>query len=258
MDSVETSNGDGEPDDTFQFKLERRSQISLPGGFDEPSVSYDYDDPSGDENMDEDTQQHADEQLGSSGGAVQAPSPGAVERYHSSLLEDAEQTRDLDMTGADEEDEEPEIMPGSFAPQEPKMLRSILKPTRAVDAFASPEKLVTESWEEQLQRTISPKKRDRMALKEMQQSLMKARDEDDVHESPFKQSLLGKSALGQSAFGQSYLAQKSAKKSKAPTVGGLMNEDLGKSQAFKTSMDIMNSLWADDKTTRKGGKGIEV
>ena len=259
MESIET----GEVDDTFEFKVNQRSQMSVPGGFDEPSVSYDFDDPSADEQMDEDPQEQSEAEMEtsfrSSGGAVQAPSPGAVERYHSSMLEDDEdneQTGDVSMSGAlvaeEDEDEEPE-MPGAFAP-EPKILRSILKPSRGIDAFASPEKLATESWEEQLQRTISPRKRDRLALRDMQQSLMKAQEQDAAIESPFKQSMLGRSAMGQSALGQSYLAQKSAKKGKQPA------EDLGKSRAFTTSMDIMNSLWADQQvgSGRKAGKGFEV
>ncbi|KAK3062603.1 hypothetical protein LTR53_019292, partial [Teratosphaeriaceae sp. CCFEE 6253] len=138
-----------------------------------------------------------EESFRSSGGPVQAPSPGAVERYHSSMLEEDEQTGDVEMSGGlgDEDEDEPE-MPGAFAP-EPKLLRSILKPTRGANAFDSPEKLATESWEEQLQRTISPKKRDRLALRDMQQSLMKTQESGEGIESPFKQSLLGRSAMGQ-------------------------------------------------------------
>ncbi|KAK5739637.1 hypothetical protein LTR17_005121 [Elasticomyces elasticus] len=256
MDSVET--GTSEQEDTFQFKLDRKSTMSVPGGFDEPSVSYDYDDPSADEQMEEEPQEQSetemDQSFRSSGGAVQPPSPGAVERYHSSMLEDDEQTGDVDMTGAEmEEDEEESEMPGAFEPP-PKMLRSILKPSRGLDVFASPEKLATESWEEQLQRTISPRKRDRLALREMQQSLMNAQEQDAGIESPFKQSMLGKSMMGQSMLGQSYLAQKSAKK-----VRMAAPEELVKSQAFKTSMDIMNSLWADQKggNGKKAGNGFE-
>ena len=190
---------------------------------------------------------------------MQAPSPGAMDRYHSSLMED-EQTGEMDMDAAGDEEDEPETMPGSFAPQEAKMLRSILKPSRGFDDFASPEKLATESWEDQLQRTMSPKKRDRAALREMQQSFMKAKEQGDVIESPFKQSIMGRSTMGQSTLGQSalnqsYLAQKSAKKGNAASTMGV------ESAAFKTSMDIMKSLWQDGGRGRKSGsgaKGFEV
>lgn len=261
IQSIET--GAGEVDDTFEFKINRRSQVSVPGGFEEQGVSYDYDDPSADEEMEE--EQHDErgntetEEMHMMSGAVQPPSPGAVERYHSSMMEEDEPTGDF---VADEEEDmqaSPD-MPGSFAPPEPKMPRSILKPsTSGLSAFASPEKLATESWEEQLQRTISPRKRDRQALRDVQQSAMNAKQQDDVTESPFKKSLFGQSAMGQSAFGQSYLETKSAKKAKTLAVG---SEDFGKSQAFRTSMDIMNSLWASEKTAGKkagaGGKGFEV
>ncbi|KAK3065671.1 hypothetical protein LTR53_018160, partial [Teratosphaeriaceae sp. CCFEE 6253] len=56
-ESIET--GGDDVDDTFEFKLNQRSQMSVPGGFDgEPSVSYNYDDASADEMMDEDPQGH--------------------------------------------------------------------------------------------------------------------------------------------------------------------------------------------------------
>lgn len=151
-------------------------------------------------------------------------------------------------------EEEEQEMPGSFI-EEPKVPRSILKPSIGLSAFASPEKLATESWEEQLQRTMSPKKRDRQALREMQQSLMRARG-DDVMESPFKQSMLGQSVLN-----QSYLAQKSAKKSNVINMNQSANVELGKSQAFRTAMDLMDSMYAQDKSGRKataGAKSFEV
>lgn len=259
--SVEEDEGEMD-DDTFQFKLAGRSQMSLPGGFDGPSVTYDYDDPSGDEQMEED-------QLGSSAAAAQSPGSGAPSLIESDAEEGEpeENLHDVAMSVAlvragvaDDDEEESEIMPGSFAPQEPRLLRSILKPSRGFDALTSPQKLATEDWEEQLQRTISPKKRDRAALKEMQQSLMQSRTNVGLDESvgamdsPFKQSLMGRSIGG---LDQSYLAQKSAEKGKV----AILEEDaegLGRSQAFRTSMDIMKSLWADDgKKSGKNG-GLEV
>ncbi|KAK4545922.1 hypothetical protein LTR36_002486 [Oleoguttula mirabilis] len=261
MQSIET--GTGEVDDTFEFKINRRSQASVPGGFEAQGVSYDYDDASADGEVEEEQHEHGGEteieEMYMMSGAVQPPSPGTVERYRSSMMEEDELAGDFVADAEAEEEQVSPEMPGSFAPPEPKMPRSILKPsTYGLSAFASPEKLATDSWEEQLQRTISPRKRDRQALRDVQQSAMKAREQGDVIESPFKQSLFGQSAMGQSAFGQSYLATKSAKKAKTLAVG---NEELGKSQAFRTSMDIMNSLWATEKTAGKkagaGGKGFE-
>lgn len=238
----------GEMDDTFQFKLDKRPQ--LPGGFESQFDSYSHDNTIADETMHEGGhvmsgglgEAEMEDPFTSPGGPVQAPSPGAVERYHSSMMEDDDQ-------GDLAEELEQEI-PGAFA-AEPRMPRSILKPSTGLAAFQSPEKLATEAWEEQLQRTISPKKRDRQALKDMQQSLLQVREEDVV-ESPFKQS-----TLGQSFLGQSYLAQKSAKKAKQT----LTKNELGKSQTFRTAMDLMDSMYAPDKANKKTGadaKGFEV
>lgn len=258
MQSIET--GNGEMDDTFQFKLNKRSEQSVPGGFDSTGVTYDYDDPSADEAMEDEYsisdihgEAEMEDPFKSPGGAVQAPSPGAIQRYRSSMIEDDEQTSDVDMSG-EAEQESPE-MPGSFL-AEPKMPRSILKPTASFGAFASPEKLATESWEEQLQRTMSPKKRDRQALKDEQRTFTKQKEQDGGFESPFKQSMLGRSALD-----QSYLVQKSVKKGRLGASALGSNLELSKSQAFKTSMDIMNSLWANEKNGNKAGasgKGFEV
>ena len=272
MQSIESNNGD--VDDTFEFKLNRSKSSMrsshIPGGFDEPSGndgSYEYDDSNADQDEDMDELHQMSGGLGSAyeededlfaaqGGAVQAPSPGAYERYGSSMALDNPGPNIVAETAqADSESEEEPPLPGSFNAEEPKMLRSILKPTAPISrAFASPEKLANDTWEEQLQRTMSPRKRDRQALKGLQQSILRG-DRDDFAESPFKRSMLGQSVLG-----QSYLAQKSAKKVGFGSVlGG--KQELDKSQAFRTSMDLMNSLWAQEKSSTRGAagtKGFEV
>lgn len=236
----------GEQDDTFEFKLAKRSQqsnISVPGGFGGETmgnVSYDYDDPSADEMQEEldvsDNQgdESMEDPFIEAGGAVQAVSPGAIEQYHSSILED-------------EVDEAEQGVPGSFR-AEPAPPKSILKPTPAL-AYASPEKVAELPWEDQLQRTLSPKKRDRQALRDMQGSLARAMPDVTAEESPFKKTLFSRSQLG-----QSYLATKSAKKSVGTsTLGG--NNDLGKSQAFTTGMDLINSLWGQPQKGASKAKG---
>ncbi len=129
------------------------------------------------------------------------------------------------------------------------MPKSILKPSTGLDVFMSPQKLATDSWEEQLERTMSPKKRDRQALREMQQNLFQATADDDGQA---KMSLLGRSALE-----QSYLAQRSAKKTKANDKAAL-----GQSAAFTGSMDIMKSLFEKEAPAGKklaaGVKDFEV
>ncbi|KAK4503229.1 hypothetical protein PRZ48_006657 [Zasmidium cellare] len=296
-DETMQSLGNGEVDDTFEFKMQsRRSQQSnasfapgpqIPGGFGgfestggfggfkSPDESrfvskFDPDEMVEDGYVDETMMSGGlgpvdspveeeplkttipgglpenEDVFNSPGGAVQAPSPGAYERYHSSMaldedtgaVEIAEETQD-----EHESEPEPEL-PGSFI-EEPKLLRSILKPTPGFSTFASPQKLATDSWEDQLQRTMSPKKRDRQALRDRQQGVLHEKPEEAI-ESPFKRSMLGQSMLN-----QSHLAQKSAKK--VGFGGSTMKTgiDLGKSQAFRTSMDIMNSLWAQEKSTKK-------
>ena len=245
----------GEMDDTFEFKINQRSQRKTPGGFDDDvDASYVSDTQMADETATEDQdpfmmsgglgRSEMEDPFAVSGGPVQAPSPGAVERYHSSLMD----------APADDDDEEIEDIsqeiPGSFA--EPKAPKSILKPSTAFAEFTSPARLAEDPWEEQLQRTLSPKKRDRQALRDMQQSLFRAH-EAEFEQSPFKQSMLGQSALG-----QSYLAQKSAKKTRAQQQ---QPESLGKSVAFTSAKDIMDSLWSQEKPGKKqasGARGLEV
>lgn len=230
----------GEPEDTFEFKLSRRSQqddLNVPGGFDDVAsksrFTFEHDDPRTN-NMHQDEHvmsgglgnSYMDDPFVEAGGAVQAPNTGDLARYHSSsVMEDDE-----------ESDQE---VPGSYR-AEPLPPRSILKPSAHIQNFASPEKVAELPWEEQLQRTMSPKKRDRQALRDMQGSLARAKHDGESIESPLKKSLFSHSQLG-----QSHLAVKSAKKNAtgfgASTLGG--NSDLGKSQAFTTGMDLINSLW---------------
>lgn len=258
MQSIETGDdlGTGEVDDTFEFKINQRSISSvtgaIPGGFDESHISYDYDDPSADEDVNEEFMMSGglgkaeDDPFTSPGGAVQAPSPQTLERFHSSMLD--EHAGDDQIAEQMQNEPETELL-GSFMPEEPKLLRSILKPSARASAFASPQKLATETWEDQLQRTMSPKKRDRQYLREIQKSgKMNDEPQEDFIGTPFKRSMLGRSALG-----QSYLAQKSAKKvGFGASTMQVAPADMGKSQAFRTSMDIMNSLWSQERSGKNG------
>ena len=241
------SPGLGEPEDTFEFKLSRRSHqgdLDIPGGFDglenKQKSTFEHDDaPLDNAHPDEYSMSgglgdsYMDDPFIEAGGAVQAPHPGTLQRYHSSLMED-------------DDDSEQEV-PGSYH-QEPLPPRSILKPTANMRTFASPEKVAELPWEEQLQRTMSPKKRDRQALRDMQGSLARAQPHGGAQESPLKQSLFSRSQLG-----QSHLAMKSAKKNaaafNASTMGG--DSNLAKSQAFTTGMDLINSLWGKPQNDSK-------
>ena len=237
------SPGLGEPEDTFEFKLSRRSHqgdLDIPGGFDgldtkQRSTFERNDVPFQEAHHDEHIMSgglgdsYMDDPFIEAGGAVQAPSHGALQRYHSS------------------DDESDQEVPGSYHP-EPLPPRSILKPTANMRSFQSPEKVAELPWEEQLQRTMSPKKRDRQALRDMQGSLARPQPNGGAQESPFKQSIFSRSQLG-----QSHLAMKSAKKNPtafgASTMGG--DSNFGKSQAFTTGMDLINSLWGQPQSETK-------
>ncbi|KAM3416458.1 hypothetical protein BST61_g8053 [Cercospora zeina] len=227
LQSFESGNN-GEVDDTFEFKLNRSKSSMrsshIPGGFEEEAS-----------------------RLISDGHDIGSPAEDRDDfNMHLRL-------RRSSATVLAESDSEPEQqLPGSFNAEEPKMLRSILKPTAPLTrAFTSPDKFANDTWEEQLQRTMSPRKRDRQALKDMQRQLLRDDGHDDLAESPFKRSMLGQSALG-----QSYLAQKSAKKVGFGSIPR-GKQALSKSQAFKTSMDLMNSLWAQEKTVTRGATGVK-
>lgn len=246
----------GEPEDTFEFKLSRRSQqgdLTVPGGFGD-SQRQAKTNLQSDDDFVQDAQQdeqvmsgglgdsYMDDPFIEAGGAVQAPSPGAMQKYNSSIVE------------SDEDVDESEI-PGSYR-AEPLPPRSILKPTANFQSFASPEKVAELPWEEQLQRTISPKKRDRQALRDMQGSLAFPQLNEESTESPLKKSLFSRSQLG-----QSHLATKSAKKNVANFGASTMGADanLGKSQAFTTGMDLINSLWGQpQKETKAKNASAEV
>ena len=248
-----------EAEDTFQFKNLGRSQINLPGGFGSEGMAldeeiYSADIPVQDEQMISSGLANVDmeDPFISAGGPVRAASPEAVERYNSSILDD--------IAAADEDEKMADVettLPGAFGSKNP-MLRSILKPSTDLMTFASPEKFATDRWEDLLQRTMSPAKRDRQALRGMQQSVSQPLFPDNAKfDNPFKMSLPGRSALV-----ESYLVEKSAKKPQVQGVRAQQNTSYAnKSQAFRTAMDLMDSMYAQSKTNKKIGadaKGFEV
>ncbi|QIW98716.1 hypothetical protein AMS68_004234 [Peltaster fructicola] len=227
----------GDQDDTFQFKLEKRSQqgnLSLPGGFEDsmPNITYDHDEASADEMQEDDYVQpdrHIDTDMFDpfieTAGAVQPPSPDTLARYHQSVDED-------DM-------EEEQALPGAFH-DDGDGLKGILKQSTFNESlFGATENLVDLPWEDQLQRTLSPKKRDRQALRDAQNTnINKAETASD---SLLKRSLLSRSQLGQSR-----------QLSKAT---GLDTKE-APSKAFVTHMDIMKSLWADEARDLHWSQGL--
>lgn len=212
-DASVMSEEESNPDDTFEFK--RGPSKNLPGGFDDEPVYADMD-------MADDNDVQAE------------PSP---EQHGSSMLEDpftsSGSALAVQAEGRPTEEAIEQDLVGSFPEPAPAfgdnfsgsiMPKSILKTS---NFWGTPKKdlALTGDWAEQLQRTVSPKKQDRQALRE-RQSVMGERPLNNNSNAPFAASLAG-------------------------------------GKAFSTTMDIMNSLWAPAASTNRnkttaGGKGFEV
>lgn len=228
MESAEAE----EQDDTFEFKLAKRSHpkgMTLPGGFEDSMADLTYDDDDeqsadamqADNSDQEDNQRTVEDPFVTNEHDARAPSTFALQRQEEFVPD-----KDVD---------ESKGLPGSFQ-DDLFELKSILKPSEAGKHAGSPN-LANMMWEDQLQRTLSPKKRDRQALKELQPTMVKKVDSDP-------ETLLQKSLLTRSQLGQGHLAMKGKKQSPEQTP-----EQNAPSEAFKTSMDIMKSLWANDRQT---------
>ncbi|GAB7340383.1 hypothetical protein MBLNU457_6826t1 [Dothideomycetes sp. NU457] len=191
-----------DPDDTFDFK--KGNKKSLPGGFGDQSVLED-------DEMDEDVT-HEDE--GSDMEAEGSLDDPFVDHDH------ADHNNALVTIHDSEEEQE---MAGSFP--ENNMPKSILKPGAFGGTPVKAKFDMNDDWAEQLQRTLSPKKQDRRALREQQNNIFE--------------------------------------NGGIPTAS-IMKQSTTK-RPFNTTMDIMNSLWAQPKNASirgrgvtPGGKGFEV
>ena len=191
-----------DPDDTFDFKKGKKK--TLPGGFGDESVIYDDD-------MDEDVA-HEDE-----GSDIDRSGAGLEDPF-------VDDSRAL-MSPPETDNEADHEMAGAFPQSGVNMPKSILK--GAVLGGTPPRATfeLNDDWAEQLQRTLSPKKQDRRALRGQQNAL-------------FENGGVPTASI-----------------MKASTTAG----------AFNTTMDIMNSLWAQPKNASvrgrgnaPGGKGFEV
>lgn len=214
------------PDDTFEF----RKKKALPGAFDDTVAFED------DQEMEEVTyrdQSFLDERLATSSSDSGEDEPSEIQNpaddvHDRSLIV---HDQDLEMVGSfpppGDEDTDPFNAPGIPTP------KSILKPSQQNhDGFDTPGKLVfhgSDEWAQQLQRTISPRKQDRQALRQSQAHIMK--DRELIYED-------------------------------TPKAHGATN---GPGQVITTSIDLMNSLFGQEQARRSGrgkqvkkGKGFEV
>lgn len=220
------------PDDTFEFK---RKKI-LPGAFDDQALFEE------DHEMD-DIHNEDESFLGER--SVASPSEEGVDEPSEFESESGE----IEDGSIIVEDDEMDIA-GSYPAQEPPMdirddgvsvPESLFKPKSTLKAsqhqnlvtFGTPVKSrlhVSEDWAEQLQRTISPRKQDRRALRESQAHVLEDKDTD----------------------------QNDTPKAATSTGAGVAG--------FATSIDLMNSLFGQEQARTSGrrvkqvatGKGFEV
>ena len=171
----ESSYVSSSPDDTFQF----RKQKMLPGAFDEEPVS---DDDHEMQEVNNNDQSFLDERLAASPSDSGEDEPsdmddnnGEIEEQ-SFVIHDADNNMEMEMAGA-------------FPPMDADeadthtMLRL---------GFGTPAKAafnVNDDWAAALQRTFSPRKQDRQALRETQAHFL---DEQDEQENTLAKRLLGK------------------------------------------------------------------
>ena len=199
------------PDDTFQF----RKQKMLPGAFDEESVSDNYQEI---QEINNDDQSFLDERLAASPSDSGEDEPSELEansgevEERSLMIHDAENDTELGMAGT---------YPPMDADEADKMLRF---------GFGTPAKAtfnVNDDWAEALQKTISPRKQDRQALRGAQAHFL---DDQDDQGTPVKAS------------------------------GGM------RSPRLDNHIQLMDSLWAKEGARQSGrnkqrapkGKGLKV
>lgn len=114
---------------------------------------------------------------------------------------------------------------------------------RAVKDSAGPVTLEVadgDDWMEMLRNTVSPVKRDRQLLRELNQSPSKSRDGDAV---------VGLDMRKSSIWGKGFLREDGS----AGTMGA--QTSMGKSRGFATSIDLMNSLFEKPKAARQMTSG---
>ena len=199
------------PDDTFDF---RRKNL-FPGAYDGTPAFEE----------DEEMEFQRNESFLGDGSALSTSDDGAEEpgEYQDEADQFVDQSlivRDEDMEMAGSFPENNKSDDESFAAQTIYQQKSILKASQGGKGTPTNIMKIANNWAEQLQRTISPKKQDRQALKENQARLF--RDDDCGNED-------------------------------TPTAKFAQQEVKG----FTTSIDLMNSLFGKEEV-RKSGRGVKL
>lgn len=161
QDSLVSPDGSS-PDDTFDFKRGMRPRASVPGGFSDPAGYDEYDDE--DDSRDE--------------SFLGERSVGSLDGQQEADYYESESELDQDQSMADSVSRPIHTTePAAATESDPfrstlKAPKSILKASQVFKPnFGTPSKgqaVFDDDWADQLQRTISPRKQDRTALRESQ------------------------------------------------------------------------------------------
>ncbi|KAF2744617.1 hypothetical protein M011DRAFT_407995, partial [Sporormia fimetaria CBS 119925] len=233
-DEYVDSSAQSSPDDTFEFQRRRRARV--PGGYGNQPVYEEEEAESeeGDDAMDTTGESFlGDRSVGSSDGQHDA------ESYQPS---ESGSDQDQDMAG-------PVSAPAHTTEQTPargRMPKSILKNSHIIlPGLGTPSKgplVFDDDWANQLQRTISPRKQDRHALREAQDDMLRMHDDDNtvLARSTNDQPMFSRMGLMESLFGE-------ADKGKAPVSRREQHGiELPYAKRPKTSNDL-DELSADDR-----------
>lgn len=197
---------DSSVDDTFQF---RKKKI-LPGSFEEDTIA-DREEEASDHEMVEAAHHHQS----FLGERLVSPSDSDEDEPSEENAVNQVEDQSLVVRGSGSEEDDDDVMElemaGAF-PQELEAAKSMLTPSKA--AFT-----VSGDWAADLQRTISPKKQDRQALRETQ-------------------------ALFREDHGYGEEQTPTTKRVSA----------FGKDSTMATHMDLMDSLWGQEQLRRQGRK----
>ncbi|KAI9693408.1 MAG: hypothetical protein M1820_009284 [Bogoriella megaspora] len=202
-DSSMLSLGTSSPDDTFDFK---RGKRKTPGGF-EDEFMY----------ADEDVIEEHDEEMNSQESFLDERSVGSSASDINDGIDEFEQVGKQQMVGsfprAVRATEQPLVAANQGNHISPFKPKSILKTSQMPSGLGTPGRFeIGADWTEQLQRTVSPKKRDRQALRESQGIALKDLQEQSDLE---KGSVVGRAFensmdVMNSLFGKSNNAVKGA------------------------------------------------
>jgi nuclear pore complex protein Nup98-Nup96 len=169
QDSLISPDGSS-PDDTFDFKRGMRARASVPGGFGDEAAYEEYDD----EHDSRDESFLGERSVGSLDGQQEA------DYYESESELDQDQSMADSVSGPIHTTEQAAAAESDPFRSTLKAPKSILKASQVLKPnFGTPSKaqaVFDDDWANQLQRTISPRKQDRTALRESQGHALREHD----------------------------------------------------------------------------------